>query len=96
MLICYLYIFFGEESIGSLAHFLFIFKKSWGLDLHCGTQLFVCACGVLASCGVWAWLSLSMWDFSSLTWDQTHIPCMKHECLNPGPPGKSLALFFFF
>ena len=39
------------------------------------------ACG-LCSCGKQAWLLCGMWDLSSLTRDQTHIPCIRRKILN--------------
>ena len=33
-----------------------------------------------------------MWDLTSLTRDQTHIPCIGSMELNTGPPGKSQVL----
>ena len=36
----------------------------------------------LSSCGAWAQLPHGMWDLSSLTRDQTHIPCIGRWILN--------------
>ena len=35
----------------------------------------------LSSCGVWAQLPHGMWDLSSLTRDQTHVPCIGRQSL---------------
>ena len=73
----------------------FFFKKSFFICLavsgvSCGmrTPLLPCtgfslaeACG-LGSCGVQAWLPQGMWDLSSLTRDQTHVPCIERQVLN--------------
>ena len=40
--------------------------------LECGS---VALCAGFSSCAVWAWLPCSMWDLSSLTRDQTQVPC---------------------
>ena len=35
----------------------------------------------LSSCGWWAYLPRSMWDLSSLTRDQTRVPCSGRQIL---------------
>ena len=39
-------------------------------------------CRGVSSCSAWAWLLLDIRDFSSLTRDQTHIPCIGRWLLN--------------
>ena len=61
-----------------------VFAASLG-TLHHGTGL--------GRCCPWAWLLCSLWDLSSLTRDQTWIPCTTlNGLLATGPPGKSLYL----
>ena len=40
-------------------------------------------------CDIWAWLPCSIWALSSVTRNQTCVPCIARRILNPGPPGKS-------
>ena len=40
------------------------------------------------------WRPTSMWDLSSLTWDQTYNSCGKSRVCYTGPLGKSLKRFF--
>ena len=39
-------------------------------------------------------LRLGLWDLSSPTGDQTHVPVLQGEFLNTGPTGKSHQLLF--
>ena len=45
------------------------------VSVVCGTQALVEA-RELSSCGMRAWLPHSMWDLSSLSGDQTRVPCI--------------------
>ena len=43
----------------------------------------------LSSCGARTLLPRGLWDLSSLTTDQTRVPCIASGFLTTGPPGKS-------
>ena len=46
------------------------------------------------SCGWWAVLPCGMWDLSSLTSDQTHVPCIGGGFLSTGPLEESFIVVF--
>ena len=43
-------------------------------------------------CGVWAWLPQDVWDLSFLTRDQTCVPCIGRQVLNPWTTKEVLVL----
>ena len=51
----------------------------WDLSFRPMDSLIV-ACQ-LSSCDAWAWLTVGMWDVSSLTRNRTHIPCTARHIL---------------
>ena len=52
----------------------------------------------LSSCGTWAQLLHHMWDLSFQPKDQTCVPCVDRQMLNPWevPPFGFICLFFLF
>ena len=52
-------------------------------------------CG-LSSCSVWAELSGSLWDFNSLTRNQTHAPCFGRQILNHWTTREVPILFILY
>ena len=58
------------------------FVAARGLLSSCGVRVFsLVEARELGSCGVWAWLPHGMWDLSSLTRDQTRVPCIVRRIL---------------
>ena len=76
----------------NLRGFLFLILAASGL----GCRTFIASCGIfccsawtrlvvvcgVSSCSAWAKLPCGMWDPSSLTGDQTCIPCIARQILN--------------
>ena len=59
------------------------------------------SCGQVKDCTLHLFMYLflpnwGMWDLSSLSRDQTHIPCVGSRVLTTGPPGKFCTLHFWF
>ena len=63
---------------------------------HAGFLLLRCV--DLSSCGTWAQLPHRMWDLRFQTKDQTCVPCIDRQMLNPWviPPFDFICLFFLF
>ena len=59
------------------------------LGLCCGVQAF-------SSCGVLVYLPWGMWDLSSPTRDQSHVPALEGRFLTTGQPAKSPHLLFIW
>ena len=58
---------------------------------HAGSVVAVCR---LFSCGMWAQLPHGMWDLSSPTRDQIHVPCIGRQILNHWTTREVPPLFF--
>ena len=54
----------------------------WLWCTGCSMQASVVRALRFSSCGTWSWLPCSMWGLSSLTRDQTCIPCIARWILN--------------
>ena len=60
---------------------------------HVGS--FIVTCGSLSSCGMQAQLPCSMWDFSSLTGNQTCIPCIRRQTPNHWTAREGLCFLLY-
>ena len=85
----------SQPSQPKIYFFGYIRSSLWctGPLLH-RAESFIAARG-LSGCGARAQLLCGMWDISSLTRDQTCVPCIARQFLNHRTPGKSPSDFFF-
>ena len=49
----------------------------------------------LSRCDSWSQLPHSMWDLSSLTRDQTHVPCIARQIPNHWTPREVPVIYYF-
>ena len=57
------------------------------LGLSCGMQGLIEVCGLVCSCGAWASLPCSMWDFPQPGIEPASL-ALEGGFLTTGPPGK--------
>ena len=55
--------------------------------LGCSVQALIEVCGLISSCGAWASLPCSMWDFPR-PGTEPASPALEGGLLTAGPPGK--------
>ena len=66
------------------------------LVLAVACRILIAMLGLISSCDMWASLPCGMWDLSSLTRDQTHIPCTRWRILNHWTTREVPEAFFTF